>query len=152
MRAACFGELFGLFYRLTRFGQFAFFGQRNLVKLLGQVSLVGWRMKAFVEAAGVEGGKTFSGFGDDVCCNTIIGLFYHDVMVQNELMLVFQNADSDTQLNWHTGFAFADPFGMRLKNGKYFFCVRNGFALDDSAFDLADLTLCMPDVAFDFNA
>ncbi len=85
-------------------------------------------MKAFVKAAGIHGGKVFSGFGDHAYCNTIIGLFCHAVMMQDEWVLTFQNADFDTQLNRH-----------------------NGFALDDSAFDLADLTLCVLDVAFDFN-
>ena len=67
---------------MGRFGQFAFFGQRNLVKLSGQVSLVDGRMKAFVETAGAESGKTFFSLGDYFNRDTIIGLFCHDVMMQ----------------------------------------------------------------------
>ena len=90
-------------------------------------------MKAFVKAAGVKTGEAFPGFGDHLHRNTSIGLFGHDVMMQNKLMLIFQNTDFDAQLNRYTSFTLADPFGMRLKNREHFLFVQNGFTLDDAA-------------------
>jgi len=43
-------------------------------------------------------------------------------------MTVFHDADPQAQFDRYTGFAFTDPFGMRLKQGKDFFGMRNGFA------------------------
>ena len=34
--------------------------------------------------------------------------------MQNELVLVFQDADLQAQLHRYTGLAFADPLGVRL--------------------------------------
>ena len=78
-------------------------------------------MKAFIEAAGIEHGKAFFSLRDHGYRNLIIGLSCHHVMVQDELMLVFQDAHFDAQLNRHTCFAFADPLGVGFKNGEYFF-------------------------------
>lgn len=49
-------------------------------------------MKAFVGATGVEFGKAFFSFSDYRYCNLTIGLFFHYVMMQDELILVFQDA------------------------------------------------------------
>jgi hypothetical protein len=66
-------------------------------------------------------------------------------------MLVFQNTNFKTQFNWYACFAFANPFSMWLKNRDYFFFVGNHFSLDDTTFNLADLTLGMLEVVFNFN-
>ena len=60
-------------------------------------------------------------------------------MMQDELILVFQDAYFDTQLNRHTCFTFANPFDAGFKNGEYFLFVRNDFAFNDAMFDLVDL-------------
>jgi hypothetical protein len=65
----------------------------------------------------------------------------------DELMLVFQNTNFETQFNWYACFAFANPFSMWLKNREYFFFVGNHFSLDDTTFNLADLTLGMLEVS-----
>jgi len=58
-------------------------------------------------------------------------------------MAVFHDADPQSQFNRDTGFAFTDPFGMRLKQGKDFVGVRNGFALYSAAANLVNLTFGM---------
>jgi hypothetical protein len=73
-------------------------------------------METFIKTASVKTGEASPGFGDHVHRNTSIGLFCHDMMMQNKLMLVFQNTDFDAQFNRHTGFVLADPFGMWFKN------------------------------------
>jgi len=71
-------------------------------------------MKAFAKLQALSWESVFS-FCDHGYCNLIIGLFFHHVMMQDELMLVFQDAYFDTQLNRHAGLTFAYPFGVRLK-------------------------------------
>jgi hypothetical protein len=67
-------------------------------------------MKTFIEAAGIEYGKAFFSLLDHSYRNLIIGLPFHHMKVQDELMLVSQDAHFDAQLNRHTYFAFTDPF------------------------------------------
>jgi hypothetical protein len=42
-------------------------------------------------------------------------------VVQNETVAVFEYAYTQPQFDRHTSLAFADPFGVWLKDGKYFF-------------------------------
>ena len=58
-------------------------------------------------------------------------------------MLVFQDAHLDPHLHWNTGLALGDPFGMRLKDREHLFVMRDDCALNDTAFDLLDLTVRM---------
>jgi hypothetical protein len=46
------------------------------------------------------------------------------VHMQDELMLVFQDAHFDTQLNRYACFTFTYPYGIWLKYGEYFFGIR----------------------------
>ena len=108
-------------------------------------------MKTFIEAAGIECGKAFFSFRDHGYRNLIAGLSFHHVMVQDELMLVFQDAHFDSQLNRYACFTFADPFGVGFKNGAYFLFVRNDFAFDNTTVNLACLALDVLEVAFNFN-
>ena len=73
------------------------------------------------------------------------------MMMQDELVLVFQNACLETQLNRHTRFAFTDPFGVGFKNGEYFFRVGNDFSFEHAACDLIDLAASMLAITFDFK-
>ena len=58
-------------------------------------------------------------------------------------MAVFQDADPQAQLNRDAGFAFADPFGVGLEQGKDLFGMGNGFVLNGAASNLVYLTLGM---------
>jgi hypothetical protein len=58
-------------------------------------------------------------------------------------MVVFHDADPQAQFNRDTGLAFANPFGMRFKQGKDFFGMGNGFTLNSAASNLINLTLGM---------
>jgi hypothetical protein len=80
----------------------------------------GWQVNGnLYQSCRLEYGKAFFSFRDHSYRNLIISLSFHHMMVQDELMLVFQNAHFDAQLNRHTCFAFADPLGMWFKNGEY---------------------------------
>jgi len=65
-------------------------------------------------------------------------------MVQNELVLVFQDADLDAQLHGDARLAFADPFGVRLEDREYFLVVRDDFSENDPASRLVDLACGVP--------
>ena len=63
-------------------------------------------------------------------------------------LAVLQHADLEAKLYRYAGFSFAVPFGMWLKQGKYFFFVGDFLLLQDAPVYLLDLTLCMLDKAF----
>jgi hypothetical protein len=69
-----------------------------------------------------------------------IDFLLHNPVMKNKAMLIFDNAHQDTQFDRHPRFSFADPFGIRFKNGKDFFWVRNLFALNNPAINLIDLS------------
>ena len=100
-------------------------------------------MKAFVKTTGIEVRKLALRVADHLNRDFIIGFLGHDAMVHDEAVLVFHHTDSHTQFNWDARFAFNDPFGVRLKYGKDFFSMRNGFALDHTPDYLVDLALGM---------
>ena len=54
-------------------------------------------------------------------------------------MLVFEDAHLDAQLHGDTGFAFADPFGVGLKDGEDFFVMQDAFTLNDTPVGLINL-------------
>jgi len=58
-------------------------------------------------------------------------------------MTIFHNANPQAQFHRDTGFAFTDPFGVGLKQGKDFFAMRNLFFMNGSASYLVDLTVGM---------
>ena len=100
-------------------------------------------MKAFVKTTRIKTGKLFlcgfnHGHGD-----FIVGGLLHDLTVQDKAMTVFHDADPQAQFNRDTGFAFANPFGMRLEQGQDFFVMENGFSLNGAASNLVDLAFGM---------
>ncbi len=60
-------------------------------------------------------------------------------------MLVFHDTDSQAQFNRHAGLALADPFGVRLEDGKDFLGMGDAFSQNDPASGLVDLPLGMRD-------
>ena len=108
-----------------------------------QVGLIGWTVEAFVKTTGVKAWEfCLCGFnhrhGDFV-----VGGLLHNLTVQDKAMRVFHDADPQAQFNRDTGFAFTDPFGVGLEQGKDFFVMGNGFALNGAASNLVYLTLGM---------
>jgi hypothetical protein len=55
----------------------------------------------------------------------------------------FNRSYTARQATTIVGFAFADPFGVGLEQGKDLFGMGNGFVLNGAASDLVDLTLGM---------
>jgi hypothetical protein len=106
-------------------------------------------MKALVDAAGIQLGEACFRFCRHRYRHLIVGLSLHDLMMQDELMLVFQDADHDAQLDRDAGLALADPFGVRLKHREHLILVRNGFAKHHGSPGLFDLTLGVTHEAVD---
>ena len=68
-------------------------------------------MKAFVETAGAQVREAPFRRRHHRHRDLIVGDLLHDLMMQNELVLVFQYANLDAQLNRNVSLAFADPLG-----------------------------------------
>ena len=108
-----------------------------------QVGLIGGTMKALVKTTGVKAWQfSLCGFNHRNS-DFVVGGLLHDLTVQYKAMIVFHDADPQAQFNRDTGFAFANPFGMRLEQGQDFFVMGNGFALNGEASNLLDLTFGM---------
>src|SRR5450830_289907 len=116
-----------------------------------QSNLVVLGVKAFVKAAYIEFGEARASLGDHPYGDFIVRLVLHHLVVQDELVLVFQNADLDAKLHRNTRLAFADPLGVGLEDGEDFLSVRDDFTLDHATLDLIDLTHCVGDEAFNLD-
>ena len=82
-------------------------------------------MEAFVKTTGVKTGElVLCGFNHRYGYFVISGVSA-DLAVQDKAMAVFHDADPQAQFNRDTGFAFADPFGVGLKQGKDFLVMGN---------------------------
>ncbi len=77
-------------------------------------------METFVHADRTQGGKLLLGFTHHGKSHLVIGAFYHHPVMQNEAVSVFHNTHPQSQLHRNTCLPLADPFGMRLEQGKYF--------------------------------
>ena len=108
-------------------------------------------MEALVETARIQIGEPLFRLHHHRQRHLFIRLLLHHAMMQDELVLVFQDADLDSQLHWNTGLAFTDPFGMRLKDREHFVFMRDHVTLNDSAFDLVDLAIRMLHEAFNLK-
>ena len=108
-------------------------------------------MKALVETARIQFGEPLFRLHHHLQRHLFIGLLLHHAMMQDELVLVFKDAHLDSQLHWNTGFAFTDPFGVRLKDGEHLLVMRDDPALNDTASDLVDLAIRMLHEAFNLK-
>jgi len=108
--------------------------------------LIGRAMIAFVKTAFPEFRESLLDFFDDGNRDLIIGFVLHHPVVQDKLKLIFDNTNLYAQFHRDTGFAFADPFGVRLKQGKDLFPMRDGFMVDDPPPDLIHLSFRMDDI------
>ena len=151
MRAPGPCEGVGFFEGLCLLAQLSFSGQSHQVQLLFQCDLIYLRVKALVEAARIQIGEAPLGLHHYLQRHLVIGLFLHDMVAQDELVLVLQDADLHSELHWHTGFAFADPLRVGLKDGEHPVFMRDHFTLDDAAHKLVDLTIRMLHEAFNLK-
>ena len=72
-------------------------------------------------------------------------------MVQDEAVLIFDDRHPQAQLDRYAGFAFADPFGMGLKDGKDLLGMWYRFTAQDPATNLIDLPLGMRQVGIEIR-
>lgn len=119
--------------RFVRLAKTAFFGQDHLLQVVFQFGLVGFAVEAFVKAGNAQFGEALTRCFDHFNRYGVIGLFFHDVVMEDEPVLVFHDADPESQFDRYAGLTFADPFGMGLEDGKDFFFMGDGFALDNPA-------------------
>ena len=54
----------------------------------------------------------------------------HDLVVEDEAVLVFADGHAQSQLDRHAGLAFADPLGVRLEDREDLLFVGNTLATD----------------------
>ncbi|PKM10993.1 MAG: hypothetical protein CVV13_10965 [Gammaproteobacteria bacterium HGW-Gammaproteobacteria-3] len=101
-------------------------------------------MEAFVITARFQIGKRLLRTLNHRYRDLIVGELRHDLTVQDEALLVFQDTDAQAPLDRHASLAFADPFGMPLKQGKYFFVMRDGFTVQNAPPDWVDLAFGIP--------
>src|SRR5450759_536521 len=128
MGMPCMDEFLRLFQRLRRLRQLAFSRQRHQRQMFWQLGLILRRMKTFVEATRIQLRKALFRRHHHRHRRLIIRGLLQNLMMQDELMLVFQYAHLDAQLDWNTRLAFADPFGVRFKYREYLLGMRDDFA------------------------
>ena len=63
----------------------------------------------------------------------------HNFVMQYELVLIFRNADRNTEFHWAPCLAFRDPPRVRLKDGEYLFVLWDCLALEKTLINLVDL-------------
>ena len=83
---------------------------------------------------------------DDRHCNIPSAAFPHDLVMQNETVIVHHHAHRYTQLHRTTRLTLRYPARVRLEYRKYLLCVGHHLALDQSPLHLIQLTTRMLDV------
>ena len=73
----------------------------------------------------------------------------HNFVVQDVFVLIFHNADRNTQFYRVTCLAFRNPPRVRLKDGEYFFVLWDRLAFGKTLVDLVDLSHSMHDEVLD---
>jgi hypothetical protein len=86
-----------------------------------EFGLVGLAVKTLVKADGGQAGKVLLGLGRDRYRDLVVGGLLHDLVVQDEAVLVFDHAHPQTQLHRYPRLALADPLG-----GCEFFDIHRG--------------------------
>ena len=125
----------------------AFFGQGHQVQSRFQCLAIRRTMEAFIETDTPQPRKARSGAVDHADGYLVVCLFCHNLMMENETMLVFKNADPHAQLDRNAGLAFADPFRVRLEDREDLLVMGDLFAGQDPPPNLVDLTFGMRPVA-----
>jgi hypothetical protein len=72
-------------------------------------------------------------------------------MVQDEPVLVFDNAGAQSKLHRDSGLALRNPLRMRLEQGEDLLLVRNALALQNPTVNLIDLPLGVPHELVEFS-
>lgn len=104
------------------FGQAAFFRQYDVVQALLELDLVAGAVKALVKAHGFYGWKAGLGLFDQRYGDLIVGGFFHNLMVQDKAILVFDDTHPQAQLDRYASFAYRDVGKGREQERKLFLC------------------------------
>ena len=119
------------------FCESAFFGKYNKIQQFFEITLILWTVGTLVPTDDRKIGESFFGLVDYFHGHLLIGLRAHHLVVEDELMLVFDDVDPEPKFHRHSGLALADPLGVRLEYGEDFFMMRNTFVEVNPADDLA---------------
>ena len=125
----------------------AFFGQGHQVQTRLQRLAIRRTMEAFIETHTPQRRKARLGAVDHADSTLVVCLFGHDLMMEKETVLVFENADPHAQLDRNAGLAFADPFRVRLEDREDLLVMGNRFTGQDPPPNLIDLTFGMRPIA-----
>ena len=89
--------------------QTAFLGHSHQIQLLFQSLSIRRTVETLVETDYPQAGKAGLACGDHAHRHLVVGLLFHDLVVKNETVLVFENAYPQSQFNRDTCLAFDDP-------------------------------------------
>ena len=87
----------------------AFLGQGHQIQALFQSLSIRSTVETMVETDRTQAGKGGLAFLDHAHRHFVVGLLFHDLVVKNETVLVFENAYPQSQFDRDTCLAFDDP-------------------------------------------
>ncbi len=125
--------------RRSRPAQAALARQRALLKHRAEQVLIGRRVEALVETARDPRRKSRLRPGDHRHRAVGAAAGPQNLMMQDELMLILDNAHRHAQLLRHTRLALGHPPGVRLKDREHFFRMRDILAPERPPPDRVDL-------------
>ena len=126
--------------------QATFARQCTFIQQLTQISLIGRRVKAAVETAGMQVRESLPGFGNHRHRMVGIATVPHDAMLQDKLVLILHHTPRYAEFLQHACLVFGNPAGMRLKDRKHLLVVGNVLTLKQAACDLINLAMRMCDL------
>ena len=140
---------FTLFAFPISLAEAALLGQNVVNKHFIKAGAVRRAVEAAIKTRSAEIRKQFLRDFDQRYCEIDITADPHNFVMQYELVLIFRNADRNTEFHRATCLAFRDPPRVRLKDGEYLFVLWDCLALEKTPIDLVDLPHSVHDEVFD---
>jgi hypothetical protein len=96
-------------------------------------------VKSLVEAHDAYPRETRLRLLDQLNGNCFVCRLFHDLMMEDESVLIFDHADRQSELDRNSRLSFANPLGRPLKNRKHLFPMGNRLSFQHSPINLTDL-------------
>ena len=106
-------------------------------------------VEAAIKTHSAEIRKQFLRDFDQRYCEIDITAGTHNFVMQYELVLIFRNADQNTEFHRATCLAFRYPPRVRLKDGEYLFALWDRLTFEKTPIDLVDLPHSVHDEVHD---
>jgi hypothetical protein len=127
-------------------GALALLRQHHLRDQGSECALIGRAVEALIEAGAGEVGEARLGLLDERDGDLVIGGLLHDLMGEDEAVLVLHHCHAQPELHRDAGLALDDPLGVVLEDREQLLPMGDGLAHQDAAADLVDLTLGIAEV------